>query len=255
MPDKYRDEPRGERLRNRDNDLRREGGEHRSFGEEGRYSSDQARYYGADHRNYADLGRSDPAAGERAPWRRERYGSGRGEDRGVYGSGYDAHGGYGRDEEHGYRSFDGDVHGGQEYGVPAGGRSRLPHRAPIENSGQDLGYESRGQRRPYSDAAYGDQPVPHDAGSQQFGTPADYAYHPDPQQELHADYVNWRNDQLRGHDRDYAQWRAEQHRKYDEDYQAFQGERRAHFGKSFAEWRSQREQEAVETPETPDDKV
>jgi hypothetical protein len=271
MPDRHRDAPRGgSRVPSDQTPPRYEGRETRSFGEEGRFSSDQARYYGADSRSYAPRHEPDPAAGDRAPWRRERYGARGDEDHGVYGSGYDPGGGYGRDEDHGYRSFDGDFHGGQEYGVSASGRGspRYAQQSYADNRGDDLGYESRrrGVREDpaFRNAPYGDQPLPHDPGARAFGPPADYAYHPNPDRDLEPDYVAWRDAQLRDHDRDYAGWRAEQHRRYDEHYRAFRGERRETFGKTFADWRAQRDAVARELDqapgitnggETPDDKV
>ncbi len=236
MPSRYRDAPHGERRHGDGRHSGRDDHERRSFGEEGRYSSDQARYYGADSRNYAPLHGPDHAAPERTPWR-----DGRG------------------DEDHGYRSFDGDFHGGQEYGVPAGGSRRLPRPDAGAVQGDDLGYESRGRRRrsDFGDMPYGDQPLPHDRGARDFGPPADYAYHPG-HQDLEPDYVAWRDEQMRNHDRDYAGWRAEQHRRYDEDYRSFRGERRERFGQTFAEWRAQRDAGQAPTPpagDTPDDKV
>jgi hypothetical protein len=255
MPDKYRDEPRGQGRRRGGRPY--EGREGRSFGEEGRFSSDQARYYGADTRSYG-AHPHDPAAGERAPWRGERYGAARDEDRGVYGSGYDARGDYGRDEDHGYRSFEGDFHGGQEYGMPAGGR-RPGQQSITGAGGQDLGYDSRRRDTKFSDMPYGDQPLPHDLGAREFGAPADYAYHP-AEHELEPDYVAWRDAQMRTHDRDYAAWRAEQHKRYDEDYRTFRSERKTNFHKSFSDWSAQRQAGGEASPSadakpTPDDKV
>lgn len=237
MPSSYRDEPHGQGRRGDGRAPGRDDQERRSFGEEGRYSSDQARYYGADSRNYAPLHGPDHVGAQRAPWRAGR------DD-------------YGRDEDHGYRSFEGDFHGGQEYGLPAGGARRLP-RTDVAAQGDDLGYESRRRRSAFSDMPYGDQPLPHDRGARDFGPPADYAYRP-AQQDLEPDYVAWRDEQMRNHDRDYAGWRAEQHRRYDEDYRSFCGERRERFGQTFCQWRAQRDAGLAPTPpagDTPDDKV
>jgi hypothetical protein len=93
----------------------------------------------------------------------------------------------------------------------------------------------------------------------EFGPPADYAYHPDENIEFELDYIDWRDDQLRSHDREYAQWRADQQRRYDEEYRTFRSQRRDHFERSFADWRSQ--QDPLTAPETegaappPEDKV
>lgn len=66
--------------------------------------------------------------------------------------------------------------------------------------------------------------------------PADF--HPD--HEFEPDYLHWRDEQLRLHDRDYAEWRAHQHRSYDEDYRRFREHRRENFGQTFETWRAQR---------------
>lgn len=222
MPDRYREGPQSSRSR-----------QGRSFGEEGRFSSDQARYYGADRRDYGPYANRDPHA-----------------------SRLDARADYGPDEAHGYRSFEGDYHREQEYGVPAGG-GRIARRDP--NRGDDLGYESRRRRGPYADGPYGDQPLPHDRGSREFGPPADYAYHPNLDRDLEPDYLAWRDEQLRSHDRDYGDWRAEQHQRYDSEYRAFRSERKSTFGKSFADWQAERrasgEIAQPSADKTPDDKV
>jgi hypothetical protein len=36
--------------------------------------------------------------------------------------------------------------------------------------------------------------------------------------DLHPEYVTWRNEQLRRHDRDYETWRNDRQRQYDDDY-------------------------------------
>ena len=59
--------------------------------------------------------------------------------------------------------------------------------------------------------------------------------------EFDPDYLAWRDEQLRSHDQDYAAWRAEQHRKYDAEYRVFRGARQDEFGRSFTDWRSQRD--------------
>lgn len=248
MPNRYRDDPEFARRRAGRDDAY-DGREDRSFGEEGRFSSDQARYFGADRRSYGPYANHDPAAGERSPWARGRYGGRQDADRDLYGSGPDARSDYGPDDTHGYRSFEGDYHREQEYGVPAGG-GRVARREPNRD---------RARRGPYADGPYGDQPLPHDAGSRDFGPPADYAYHPNLDHDLEPDYRAWREEQLRGHDRDYAEWRSEQHKRYDADYRSFRSERKSSFGKSFNEWQAERrasgEIASPPDPKTPDDKV
>lgn len=257
MPDRYREDPLfSSRRPGRDDDHDRR--EPRSFGEEGRFSSDQARYFGADRRDYGPYANHDVAAGDRSPWARGRYGGRRDADRDLYGSGSgaDARADYGPDDAHGYRSFEGDYHREQEYGVPAGG-GRVVRREP------GRGDAPRGRRSPYAEAPYGDQPLPRDAGSREFGLPADYAYHPNLDHDLEPDYLAWRDEQLRGHDRDYADWRAEQHKRYDSEYRSFRSERKSSFGKSFSEWQAERRASGdIASPpdvqaetKTPDDKV
>jgi hypothetical protein len=194
--------------------------------EAGRYSSDQARYYGADSRSFSPppLHRAQEA---RPAWRRNRF---------------DVEGGseasYVYDEEdaltRGYYSLDG-PHGGQEYGIE-------PH-----------GYRERLVRRPQRPAAASDDDLTldmRDPGVREFGPPADYAYHPHLGAEFEPDYLDWREAQLRGHDRDYAAWREEQQARYDRDYRAFRDERQGRFGASFADWRRERDRKAP-----PEDKV
>jgi hypothetical protein len=40
----------------------------------------------------------------------------------------------------------------------------------------------------------------------------------DDDRDFHPDYLDWREEQLRMHDRDYHAWREERRRGYDEDY-------------------------------------
>jgi hypothetical protein len=77
-------------------------------------------------------------------------------------------------------------------------------------------------------------------GIQEFGPPADYAYHPRAGHEFDPDYLHWREEQMRGHDRDYHEWRKSQQQSYDEDYRRFRDARREHFGRTFSDWRNQR---------------
>lgn len=205
----------------------------RSFGEEGRYSSDQARYYGADTRSFGPPAHRPHV--ERPAWRRGRFDAGQAAGTELP---YDEEDALTR----GYYSLDG-PHGGQEYGIePHGHREPIVRRrpAPARRGGSEAEV-----------APYGDQPLPvRDPGVRQFGPPADYAYHPGADIEFEPDYLDWRDEQLRGHDRDYAAWRAKQQAKYDGEYRAFRGERRDHFDRSFTDWRSQRDaQSPLTAPE------
>ena len=240
--DLHPEDPRGE-ARWRETDARED--PRRSFGEKGRYSSDQARYYGADTRSFsaAPSGRPHP---ERPAWRRGRFEAGR--DPGVELP-FDEQDALTR----GYYSLDG-PHGGQEYGIePHGYRERLVRRraAPPQ---RETSEEDR--------APYGDQPLDaRDPGVRQFGPPADYAYHPGADIEFEPDYLAWREEQLRSHDRDYAIWRTRQLGKYDAEYRAFRGQRQDHFDRSFSDWRSQQDaQDPLTAPEAegqspPEDRI
>lgn len=70
-------------------------------------------------------------------------------------------------------------------------------------------------------------------------------------QEFDADYLRWRDEQLRAHDRDYQDWRREQMRHYDDQYRKFRSERQRSFGRAFHEWRAQRGA-AADAPEGDD---
>lgn len=187
----------------RDN-RRYEGDEHRSFGERGRFDSDEARYGG-------------PGRGERRGWPRDRYGADYGPearaasayrwsdyDQGDYGDSY----GRGA-EEHG-------AYGGQD--------------ANIYASGGDLGrYEPRWRRA--------DRPYGYYQAREPVGRRHDHRPHAD--DDFDHNYLNWRDEQLRGHDRDYHDWRRAQHEQYDTDYRSFRQERQQTFGKSFQDWRAE----------------
>ncbi len=54
-------------------------------------------------------------------------------------------------------------------------------------------------------------------------------------------YLNWRQQQMKRHDRDYGDWRREQMRKYDDDYWRFRSERREDFHQRFQDWVAQRD--------------
>jgi hypothetical protein len=57
---------------------------------------------------------------------------------------------------------------------------------------------------------------------------------------LDHDYLSWREDQLRAHDRDYHEGREERRRSYDSEYANWRQERQDRFGKDFTDWRTQR---------------
>jgi hypothetical protein len=227
MPDW--DDPRGpryegERDRRRRDPMRERGGpsggERRSFGEErgmepwrrDRYASrfDQER---TGYRRYED-------AGEAAYARRR----GTDADAARFGDTSLTYGG----EPYGY--------GGEEYGLE--GHPGLAD----AGGGPGWGFEQADRRderwRNFdwddpgvstSQAGYADQARSH---------PGDE--HPHAHEEFEPDYVRWRDEQMRAHDRDYQDWRREQHQQYDEQYRQFRRERQRHFGQAFHDWRSQR---------------
>jgi hypothetical protein len=186
--------------------------------------------------------------------RREWPGGERRADQDRYGARYDdpAPGRYGRYEDAGEAAYRrrvredayrfGDTspthggepyaYGGQEYGLEGHpGVGDAP-------SGPGWGFV-RGERRRNFD--WEDPGV----GQSQAGYGAAARSHPDearshPEPEFDPDYLRWRDEQLRAHDRDYQDWRREQHRQYDEQYRQFRSERQRHFGQAFHEWRSQR---------------
>jgi hypothetical protein len=156
------------------------------------------------------------------PWRGEgRYGARYDQERTGYGA---------RDDR------DRGGYGGQAYGME-GGRD---HRAASERD-RDWGGDERETWRPDQGEPYGDLELnARNRGVQEFGPPADYAYHPRAGHEFDPDYLHWRESQMRNHDRDYEEWRRSQHQSYDDDYRSFRSERRERFGETFQAWRSQR---------------
>jgi len=125
---------------------------------------------------------------------------------------------------------------GQEYGVE-GGRD---HRTLSERDPAWRGDE-RETWRPGHGEPYGELELnARNRGIQEFGVPSDYAYHPRAGHEFDPDYLHWREEQMRGHDRDYHEWRKSQQESYDQDYRAFRDQRREHFGRTFSDWRNQR---------------
>lgn len=129
--------------------------------------------------------------GEHEPWRRDRYGSLYDQDRTNYGSGWDLErGGYGRGED--------------------------PDRPP------------RDYRRTWhagGGAPYGDLELDRDGPAyEEYGAPHDYAYRAPV--EFEPDYLHWRDEQLRLHDRDYQEWRRRRSRQYDDEYR--RGRHRGH---------------------------
>jgi hypothetical protein len=186
--------------------------ERRSFGEERRYD-EPGRRGGEDWR------RDDRYA---ARFDQDRTGYGREEDAGA--AGYRL-----RPDEAGRQSrsatayYQGEplAYGGQEYGMEGHGggwgfeRDRGPGAGP--GAGQPQSRPMQGPAPAYGQGRQG--AAEHD---------------------LDPDYLRWRDEQMRGHDRDYEAWRRQQHREYDEQYRQFRDERQRHFGEAFHQWRSQR---------------
>jgi hypothetical protein len=132
------------------------------------------------------------------------------------------------------------AYGGQEYGLEGHG---------AERSGVGWGFDRDSERRRnfdrddpgvgQSQAGYGQMARSH-PDDPRTQTAYGQAGRPHPDHDLDPDYLRWRDEQLRTHDRDYQDWRREQHRKYDAQYREFRDERQRHFGEAFHEWRSHR---------------
>jgi hypothetical protein len=175
--------------------------------------------------------RADPRRpGERdRPWEgrafagRERFNSdedryGRGSRAGPYGTDDTRRGPPRHDALH---DQDRVGYGGEAYGVE-GGRDHEMRRAL---RGRDD--DERETWRPADGAPYGDLELnPRNRGIQEFGPPADYAYHPHAGHEFDPDYLHWRDERMRAHDRDYQEWRRSQQARYDAEYRRLRADRR-----------------------------
>jgi len=128
---------------------------------------------------------------------------------------------YGRPKTSGAPAADPSLYGGQEYGLE-----------PHSDGGPDWGFDRGPDRNSLFDR---DDPG---VGQIQAGYAFQARSHPD--QDFDPDYVRWRDEQLRAHDREYAEWRRHQHEQYDTQYRNYRRERQRHFGQAFHEWRSQR---------------
>jgi hypothetical protein len=235
------DDPRGPRYEAERDRWRREsmrerggsaGGERRSFGEEPRTRGERW---------------SDDEERGMDPWRRDRYASRFDQERTGYRRYEDAgEAAYARQRgAHADPARFGDTsltygepygYSGEEYGLeghpgladagggPGWGFERADRR---DERWRNFDWDDPGVST--SQAGYGAQARSH---------PGDE--HPHAHEEFELDYVRWRDEQMRAHDRDYQDWRREQHRQYDEQYRQFRSERQRHFGQAFHEWRSQR---------------
>jgi hypothetical protein len=129
---------------------------------------------------------------------------------------------------------------GEESGFTHGGE-------PYAYAGQEYGMEGAfegGVRPGWGLERNGDRRRNFDfddpgAGQSQAGYGEAAQTHPNP--EFDADYLRWREQQLRAHDQDYQDWRREQQQRYDDQYRQFRSERQRHFGQAFLDWRSQRD--------------
>ena len=97
------------------------------------------------------------------------------------------------------------AYGGQEYGVE--GRSSAAGAPPAPGWGVERDDEERRRNFDFEDPGMGQ-------------SQAGYAFDARSSHEpgFDADYVRWRDAQLRAHDLDYEAWRRELRRRYDEDY-------------------------------------
>lgn len=185
-------------------------------------------------------GRGGRAGEER--WRRDenKSGGGRGPERRSFN---DEGGEPWRGESRYGARYDQDRsgYGGQEYGMEGGPGHRTTSERDRGWRGDERETDQREQWSPGGGEPYGELELnARNRGIQEFGAPHDYAYHPRAGHEFDPDYLHWREEQMRGHDRDYHEWRRTQRDRYDEDYRRFRSERREHFGRSFDDWRNQR---------------
>jgi hypothetical protein len=118
-------------------------------------------------------------------------------------------------------------YGGQEYGVEGGRQQRRDADRGLDRSDQRETWR-RDQGEPYGDLEFNAR----GRGAQEYGPPADYAYHPQAGHEFDPDYLHWREEQMRGHDRDYHEWRRARRDAYDEDYRKLRRERNPRGGRS-----------------------
>lgn len=177
--------------------------------------------------NWGFGGRRGPDRGRREDDRRAR---GPSDERRSFEGGEPWHG----EGRYGARYDEDRAYGGQVYGQE-GGRTHS-----LEAGRGRFGGDERETWRAGDGAPYGDLELnPRNPGVEEFGPPADYAYHPREGHEFDPDYLRWREEQMRVHDRDYHDWRRNQRQAYDDDYRRFRSERRAHFGRTFQDWRSQ----------------
>jgi hypothetical protein len=149
--------------------------------------------------------------------------------------------GYGRrDEDAGAAGYDrwraredetSAVHGGEPYAY-AGQEYGLEGFHPEAEGAPDWGKGLHTDRRANFD--FDDPGI----GQSQAGYASSTHNHADP--EFDPDYLRWRDEQLRGHDREYQDWRREQMQQYDDQYRRFRSERQRSFGRAFHEWRAQR---------------
>jgi hypothetical protein len=116
-------------------------------------------------------------------------------------------------------------YGQEAYGMEGGHAHEMPRDEPRRRARR--GDDERDTWRPDVGEPYGDLELnPRNRGIQEFGPPADYAYHPHAGHEFDPDYLSWRDERMRAHDRTYAEWRRSRQQRYDEDY------RRARAGRS-----------------------
>lgn len=242
------DDPRGprhdhdrDRWRSESRGGEQQRGERRSFGEDGRGH---------------DQNRSGPRGNApREAWRGDRNAARYDQDRIGYGWREDdaANRAYARRQEDRGRQDLGPTHGGepyayggQEYGIEThggfgGGGRQGPgwgfDRDSERRRNFDLDDPGAGQS-PAGYGAYGQPQQNRSSPGQPAGQGAPGAQHAD--HEFEPDYLRWREEQMRAHDREYQDWRRDQHRRYDEQYRQFRQERQHHFGRAFHEWRAQR---------------
>jgi len=183
-----------------------ERGDERSFRRGGPEADDRDydRYFRDRHRALYD---EDRAAFQR------RY-----EDAGA--AGYDRSQGGERngDERHPSPEAESVAYHGQEFGVEGHGYG-TGEPAPNPGWGFQRHDPERLRNFDFEDPGVGQSQAGYAASSRSA-----HAHQFDP------DYVRWREEQLRNHERAYEAWRRDQHRQYDEEYRQFRSERRRRLG-------------------------
>jgi len=186
---------------------------------------------GRERRSFSDEDLPERYAREDELRRHERRAALYDQDRVGYGRRYEDAGAAGYERWRAPEDEVSPVHGGEPYAY-AGQEYGLEGFHDDAGAAPDWGKGLHTERRANFD--FDDPGV----GQSQAGYASSAQTHVD--QEFDADYLRWRDEQLRAHDRDYQDWRREQMQQYDDQYRQFRSERQRNFGRAFLQWRAQR---------------